>query len=168
MPLRFKLTLAFTGVMAVLLTAAGIALSVLVANNLDNTIDDGLEARAGDAAAVVAARSNDGSVLDSTGESFAQVLDADGTVIDTTTGAGATSLLDRESVAKARSGADVIVEGHTANGSAVRLLARRAPRTQEIVVVGEPLAQRERALGALHALLAIGGPIALLIASVVG
>jgi hypothetical protein len=82
MPLRFKLTLAFTGVMAVLLTAAGIALSVLVANNLDNTIDDGLEARAGDAAAVVAARSNDGSVLDSTGESFAQVLDDDVTVID--------------------------------------------------------------------------------------
>ena len=34
--------------------------------------------------------------------------------------------------------------------------------------MGEPLAQRERALGALHALLAIGGPIALLIASVVG
>ena len=53
MPLRFKLTLAFTGVMAVLLTGAGIALSLLVASNLDNTIDDGLEARAGDAAAVV-------------------------------------------------------------------------------------------------------------------
>ena len=36
------------------------------------------------------------------------------------------------------------------------------------MVVGESLAQRERALGALHALLAIGGPLALLIASVVG
>ena len=41
-PLRLKLTLAFTGVMAVLLAAAGIALSVLVAENLDSTIDDGL------------------------------------------------------------------------------------------------------------------------------
>ena len=50
----------------------------------------------------------------------------------------------------------------------MRLLARpvNADGTKEIVVVGEPLAQRERALGALHALLAIGGPIALLIASV--
>ena len=47
----FKLTLAFTGVMAVLLAGAGIALSVLVAQNLDSTIDDGLAARAGDAAA---------------------------------------------------------------------------------------------------------------------
>jgi signal transduction histidine kinase len=168
MPLRFKLTLAFTGVMAVLLAVAGIALSLLVAQNLDNTIDDGLAARAGDAAAVVAAKTGQ-SALDSTGESFAQVLDADGEVVDTTAGAGDDSLLDRESLAKARSGI-VIVERRTADGAAVRLLARpvSADGTQEIVVVGEPLAQRERALGALHALLAIGGPIALLIASVVG
>ena len=97
------------------------------------------------------------------------MLDADGTVIDTTTGAGDGSLLDRASLTKARRGV-VIVERRTADGAAVRLLARpvRADGTQEIVVVGEPLAQRERALGALHALLAIGGPIALLIASVVG
>ena len=37
-----------------------------------------------------------------------------------------------------------------------------------VLVVGESLAQRERALDALHALLAIGGPLALLIASAVG
>ncbi len=168
MPLRFKLTLAFTGVMAVLLTGAGIALSVLVANNLDNTIDDGLAARAGDAIAVVAAQPGQ-SALDSTGEAFAQVLDANGVVVDTTSGAGDDSLLDKATLAKARQGV-VIVDGHTADGAAVRLLARPVTTdgTQEIVVVGEPLAQRERALGALHALLAIGGPIALLIASVVG
>ena len=168
MPLRFKLTLAFTGVMAVLLTGAGIALSVLVANNLDNTIDDGLAARAGDAAAVVAARTGQ-SALDTTGEAFAQVLDADGDVVDTTAGAGESSLLDPASLAEARQGI-VIVERRAQDGAAVRLLARpvNADGTKEIVVVGEPLAQRERALGALHALLAIGGPIALLIASVVG
>jgi len=168
MPLRFKLTLAFTGVMAVLLTGAGIALSVLVANNLDNTIDDGLAARAGDAAAVVAARTGQ-SALDTTGEAFAQVLDADGDVVDTTAGAGESSLLDAASLAEARQGI-VIVERRAQDGAAVRLLARpvNADGTKEIVVVGEPLAQRERALGALHALLAIGGPIALLIASAVG
>ena len=168
MPLRFKLTLAFTGVMAVLLTGAGIALSVLVANNLDNTIDDGLAARAGDAAAVVAARTGQ-SALDTTGEAFAQVLDAGGDVVDTTAGAGQASLLDPASLAEARPGV-VIVERRAQDGAAVRLLARpvNADVTKEIVVVGEPLAQRERALGALHALLAIGGPIALLIASAVG
>src|SRR3954454_15998763 len=168
MPLRFKLTLAFTGVMAVLLTGAGIALSLLVAENLDNTIDDGLAARAGDAAAVVGARTGQAK-LANTGETFAQVLDGNGKVVDTTTGAGTASLLDRASLMKAREGI-VTVERRTDDGAAVRLLARpvTAENTQEIVVVGEPLAQRERALGALHALLAIGGPIALLIASFVG
>jgi signal transduction histidine kinase len=170
MPLRFKLTLAFTGVMAVLLTGAGIALSLLVAQNLDNTIDDGLAARAGDAAAVVAATPND-AVLASTGEPFAQVLDSAGRVVDATAGAGNDSLLSGRLLERARRG-DVIFERRTSDGAAVRLLARpvpsRADGTHEIVVVGEPLAQRERALGALHALLAIGGPIALLIASVVG
>src|SRR3954452_13640462 len=73
-PLRVKLTLAFTGVMAVLLAAAGIALSVLVAENLDSPIDDGLAARSGDAAAVVSS-----GKLERTGEPFAQVLAPDGT-----------------------------------------------------------------------------------------
>ena len=73
MPLRFKLTLAFTGVMAVLLTGAGIALSLLVAQNLDKTIDDGLAARAGDAAAAVGGRTGERH-LARTGEPFAQVL----------------------------------------------------------------------------------------------
>ena len=152
--------------MAILLTGAGIALSLLVAANLDSTIDDGLAARAGDAAAVVKARTGE-SALDNTGEAFAQVLDSTGTVVDTTNGAGAASLLDRESVERARKGV-VIVERRASDGAAIRLLARPANGTDEIVVVGEPLAQRERALGALHALLAIGGPIALLIASFVG
>ena len=44
----------------------------------------------------------------------------------------------------------------------------RTGGTEAILVVGESLAQRERALDALHALLAVGGPLALLIASVVG
>ena len=77
MPLRFKLTLAFTGVMAVLLTGAGIALSLLVAPEPRHTIDDGLAARAGDAAAVVGGRTGERQ-LASTGEPFAQVLAADG------------------------------------------------------------------------------------------
>ena len=64
----------------------------------------------------------------------------------------------------------MIVERSASDGAALRLLARpvRADGREEIVVVGEPLAQRERALDSLHALLAVGGPLALLIASVVG
>ncbi len=97
------------------------------------------------------------------------MLTADGQVRDTTTGAGEKSLLDGDTLEQAAQGV-VIVERPLAGGARIRLLARPviAGGTEEILVVGEPLAQRERALGALHALLAVGGPLALLIASVVG
>ena len=87
-PLRFKLTLAFTGVMAVLLACAGFALSLLVAQNLDNTIDDGL-ARAcrrrgrGRRRAHGRAASREHRRAVRPG-----ALTADGSVRDTTTGAG--------------------------------------------------------------------------------
>jgi two-component system OmpR family sensor kinase len=161
--LRIKLTLAFTGVMAVLLIAAGIALSVLVAKNLDSTINDGLAARAGDASAVV----NRGR-LASTGEPFAQLLSFDGRVLDSTTGGGTRPLLGPNTLSKAALG-DVIVQRRR-EGVDLRLLARPVQtRTQRaVLVIGESLAQRERALDALRVLLAIGGPLALLIASGIG
>src|SRR3954469_24931020 len=169
LPLRVKLTLAFTGVMAILLAAASIALSVLVADNLDSTIDDGLAARAGDAAAL--ARTGTGRArIAGTGEAFAQVLDpAPGRVLETTQGAGTAPLLAPALAAQARRQV-VIADGHGPDGAAPRVYARPA-RTRGgavVVVVGEPLLQRERALDALHALLAVGGPLALLIASGVG
>jgi signal transduction histidine kinase len=163
MPLRFKLTLAFTGVMAVLLAVAGIALSLLVAQNLDSTIDDGLEARARDAGAVVRR-----GQLSDTGEPYAQVLRLDGTVRDTTTGAGSRPLLDAAEVAEARTG--VVIAEARRDSTDLRLLAgpTRAQGESVILVVGESLAQRENSLSTLHALLLIGGPLALLIASAVG
>src|ERR1700755_1312672 len=88
-PVRLRLTLAFTGVMAVLLAAAGIALSLLVAQNLDSAIDVGLQARAGDAAALVRNR----GILARTGETYAQVLNVDGSVLDHTTAAGEAPLV---------------------------------------------------------------------------
>src|SRR4051794_1570293 len=168
LPLRVKLTLAFTGVMAVLLAAASIALSVLVADNLDSTIDDGLAARAGDAAALVRTGTGRDRIA-RTGEAFAQVLDPAGRVLGTTQGAGAAPLLAPAQAERARRQV-VIVDGHGPHGAALRVYARPArTRTGDaVVVVGEPLLQRERALDALHALLAVGGPLALLIASGVG
>src|SRR4051794_10107507 len=169
LPLRARLTLAFTGVMAVLLAAASIALSVLVAHNLDSTIDDGLAARAGDAAALVRAGTGAGR-LARTGEAFAQVLAPAGQILESTPGAGTTPLLTPAQAAAAHR-APVIADARGPKGAALRLYARpaRTRRGRAIVgVVGEPLLQRERALDALHALLAVGGPLALLIASGVG
>src|SRR5690349_4734157 len=167
-PLRLKLTLVFTGVMAVLLAAAGIALSVLVAENLDSTIDDGLAARAGDAAAVAASRRDTAVTptqrLERSGEAFAQVLTRDGHIRGTTQAARGAPLLTLDQIDRAARG-PLIVESKL-NGVKLRLYGR--PAGPYIVAVGESLVQREKALDSLHALLAIGGPLALLLASLVG
>ena len=169
-PLRIKLALAFTGVMAVLLAGASVTLSLLSAGNLDRAIDDGLEARAGDAAALVRAGARSGRLRDS-GEALAQVLDPRGRVLDTTPGAGAAPLLTPGELRRAAEDA-IVTERPPRRGAAdgIRVLGRPAPAGggQVIVVVGESLEQRRRALEGLHRLLAIGGPLALLVASLAG
>jgi two-component system, OmpR family, sensor kinase len=170
-PLRIKVTLAFAGVMAVLLAMAGVALSVLSARNLDRAIDDGLAARAGDAAALLRQGAEPGR-LSGSGEPLAQVLDTDGRVLDTTPAAGRDPLLTEREVQRTRVVAVRVkrkrIDGGPSEG--VRLLARRAGTSVSpvIVVVGESLQQRDRALEGLHRLLAIGGPLALLIAALAG
>jgi two-component system, OmpR family, sensor kinase len=169
-PLRIKLTLAYTGVMAILLAAASVALSVLSAANLDNAINDGLAARAGDAVALLRARAEPGR-LSGSGETLAQVLDRSGRVLDTTPAAGTRPLLAPSQVARAGgAGVTFNLPPRQGDDAGIRVLARRAPtsRGPVIVVVGESLSQRERALEGLHTLLAIGGPLALLIAAVAG
>jgi two-component system OmpR family sensor kinase len=169
-PLRIKLALAYTGVMAVLLVAAGVALSLLSAANLDRAIDDGLEARAGDAAALVHEGAQAGR-LSHSGEALAQVLSPAGEVLDTTPLAGGKPLLTREEIDQAMRGrvsTDLGARQGAEDG--IRVLGRRAPSSEGpvVVVVGESLEQRTRALEGLHTLLAIGGPLALLLASLAG
>ena len=168
-PLRFKLTLAFTGVMAVLLAAAGFALSLLVTRNLDRAIDAGLAARAGDAAALVRGEVRRGKLQES-GETYAQVLGPLDAVLDTTPRAGSTPLLGSAELRAAEAG-PVVVDRETGAGeAAVRLYARpvRTGRGELVVVIGEPLAQRQQSLASLRALLVVGGPLALLLASLFG
>jgi signal transduction histidine kinase len=170
LPLRIKLALAFTGVMAVLLAAASVALSLLSARNLDRAIDNGLAARAGDAAALVRDDPAPGRLAGS-GEALAQVLDHTGRVLDTTPAAGRQPLLGAEQIAATRAG-DVVTDRPPREGApdGVRLLARSVPADggSVVVVVGESLEQRATALEGLHALLAVGGPLALLVAGLAG
>ena len=160
-------TLAFTGVMAVLLDRRGDRARAAVAANLDSTIDDGLAARAGDAAAVVRGR---GGCSRAPASRSRRCSAPDGEVLDTTTGAGPRPLLAPGRARARRAHGDVIVERRRATASDLRLLARPGAShgPPAVLVVGESLAQRERALDGLHALLLIGGPLALLIASAIG
>src|SRR5689334_13920809 len=137
-PLRLKLTLAFTGVMALLLAVAGIALSVLVASNLDSTINDGLKARATDQAAVlIATRSASSARLERSGEQYVQVFQ-DGRLAAWTQGAGSTPLLTRKELDAAARGSRIAE--HKVRNAHVRLYIR--PAGAFVVAVGESLSQR--------------------------
>ncbi len=76
LPLRIRLTLVFTGVMALVLAAGGFAIYTLFEADLDRTLEDGLRARAGDAGALL--RANGVDAVGGSGESYAQVLGPEG------------------------------------------------------------------------------------------
>jgi signal transduction histidine kinase len=175
LPIRLRLTLVFAAAMAVLLAATGVFLHVRLQATLDEQIDQGLRARADDVAALV---SGGGALVEAGGriveadESFAQVLGPDGAVRDATPPLQATPLLTPGQVARAREGAIVLERGPVAglDESRVRLLARPvdAPDAGLVVVAGTALDDREEALDGLRAQLLVGGPLALLVASLAG
>ncbi|HEU0023888.1 MAG TPA: ATP-binding protein [Thermoleophilaceae bacterium] len=176
LPIRLKLTLAFAGVMAVVLAATGLFLYLRLEAELDNTLDNGLRSRADDVSALV---ERAGSGLTNSGqsrlteqvESFAQVLDSRGRVVDATPQLRDRPLLTRRELREAWAGT-VTVERDSLleRGVTTRLLATPvdADGRPLVVVVGAALDDNEEALANLAWLLAIGGPIALVLASLAG
>lgn len=176
LPIRVRLTLAFAGVMAIVLTLLGTYLYVRFARDLDASLNQGLRSRAGDVTALVRQADSGlsdrgGSPASGLGEGFAQIIDERGRVIDVTPGLPRRSLLDRATLATARR-RSLIVDRDAAlpTGERVRLLATpvTAQDRREVVVVGASLGDRNDALTKLLALLLVGGPIALLLASGAG
>jgi two-component system, OmpR family, sensor kinase len=181
LPIRIRVTLAFAAVMAIVLGAAGVFIYSQLQSRLDESIDNGLRSRAGEVSALVRAADaglggagGAGSLIESD-ESFAQVLTTDGQVEDSTPQLGEQPVLSGDEAAEAAAGGrstffereSGVVPG--IEGPA-RLLA--APVEHQggelIVVVGSSLGDRDEALTNLATLLLIGGPIALLLASLAG
>ena len=160
--------------MAVGLSATGLFVYVRLQHALDQALADGLRSRADDVAALVrqadtGLREGGGARLAERGESFAQVLDRTGGVVDSVPQLGARPLLSRRDTARAAEG-PIILDRESVPGSdnPVRLLAApvRAQGERLVVVVGASLEGREEALQGLLAQFAIGGPILLGLASV--
>ena len=106
-------------------------------------------------------------------ESFAQVLTTDGRVVDSTPQLEATPVLVAgRAASRHRTGAAFFErEGVPGIEGEARLLAAPADErraTQLVAVVGSSLGDRDEALSGLATLLLIGGPIALLLASLAG
>ena len=175
-PTRVRVTVAFTAVMAVLLAGAGLLLYLRLGSTLQATVDRGLRSRAGDVAALIK-QADSGlaqsgrSPLTEQGESLAQILDSRGRVVDALPILRAHPLLTASEVRRAVR-ATIIVEHDRspAGQDRVRLLATpiRAQGQRLLVVVGSSLDPVTEAQSELGRLLILGGPIALLLASLAG
>ena len=175
-PIRMRVTLAFTAVMALVLVAVGLFLYLRLGQQLEESLDNGLKTRAGEVAALVRASDSglSGSTEDSlieAEESFAQVLTGAGQVRDSTPQLRGFAVLEAEDLARVADAPAFFERGGLpgVEGDA-RLLATSVETSEGelIVVVGASLDDRDEALSSLAAQLAIGGPIALLIASLAG
>ncbi len=174
LPIRLRLMLAVTGAVALVLAGGGFLLYHHLATSLDSTLDQGLRTRSRDVAALVSQadpglREAPPAPVADTAGSFAQVLDARGRVHDETRGLGGRPLLAGALLQRARAGPLLITRVHLL-GADVRLLAVPvATQGRHVVlVVGAPLASRDRALSSLRSELLVGGPFALLLAALIG
>jgi two-component system, OmpR family, sensor kinase len=162
--------------MAVVLAVIGIVVYLLFARQLDDTINQGLRSRAGDVSALIQRRDSaldapGRSVLVDRGESFAQILDAGGAVLDASPKLQSAPLLTPQRLARATRGTLIFTRPNPfETGEPARLLATpvSARGRRLVVVVGAGADDRNSQLASLALLLAIGGPIALLLASLAG
>jgi len=170
-PIRARLTAAFA--LAMLLVLVAVAAFVYV--RLREDLDEGVNASLGTRAAAISAAARRADVPPAAAgggqaeESFAQVVASDGRVLDAS-GDVRTVVLRAAELRRAARG-PVLVERRVAGieGTA-RVLARPASyrSAPAVVVVGQSLDDRDVALSGLATSFAVGGALALALASIIG
>jgi len=174
LPIRVRLTLAYAAAVGAVLASGGFLLYGHMADSLDHSLDQGLRARSADVAALVAQadpglREAPPAPVSAATGSFAQVLDSHGRIHDQTRRLGSQPLLAGRLFRRARS-QTLLVSRVPRLGTDVRLLAVpvRAEGKRLVLIVGAPLGSRDQALASLRSELLVGGPVALLLASLIG
>ena len=170
LPIRLRLTIAFAGVLTVVLGASGLVLYTEFERDLDEVIDRDLSARASDMAALVSQGRDAQRALAESGERLAQIYDPDGRVVASTVAFADTRALSPRQVGQATRERLRIDRVSTPIGDArMRALpATAGARTPVVIAVGEPLARTDSSLDRLRQLLLIAGPLALLLATYAG
>jgi signal transduction histidine kinase len=175
LPVRWRLTAVFACVMAILLTATGLFVRQHLQATLDTAVRSSLRSHAADVAAL-AQQADTGlsdAKLSGAGTQrpqLAQIVDGAGRVIDSTGGLPPRPLLGPAALATARQGGVVVSDARVAGDQPVRLLATSitAQGQRVVAVVGQSLEERNRAIDDLTHVLLLGGPAALLLASLAG
>jgi two-component system, OmpR family, sensor kinase len=163
LPIRLRLTAAFAVAMVVVLAGAGLFVYLRLKDDLDESVTAALSNRA--AAALAAGASTAGAAGESE-EGFAQLRDMDGGVLDSAGGIRGEPLGPDE-LRRAVAGAPILVE-RTVPGieGTTRVLAQTGGA--RLVVVGQSLQDRDDALDNLATSFGVGGPVAVLLASLLG
>jgi two-component system OmpR family sensor kinase len=173
LPLRLRVSLAFAVSVAAVLAGLGVFVYLRLGAELQHEVDLDLRSRAGLITAAAADRGvvtldAHGSLIDQD-EAFAQVLTADGTIVEASSAVRRSPMVPRRIVAHITAPTFVTrrVEGV---GDPARLLATpmRSDGHPLVVVVGANLGDRDEALHRLLLLLALGLPAAVLLASGIG
>jgi two-component system OmpR family sensor kinase len=172
-PIRVRLALVFAVAMAVVLAGAGWFAYSRVSSDLSQALDQDLRGRAQDLSALVAhggsVRATRGSLIEN-GESFAEVVAGDGSVLDATQPIAGNLLTGRELGAARRE--PVFTNRASVPGldEPARLLALPVTRDGQhaVLVVGATRENGVETLSSLRAAFLIGGPIALVLAALGG
>jgi heavy metal sensor kinase len=159
LPIRIRLTLVFAGVMAVVLAALGAFLYVRLGDSLDERISEDLDARRMALTRVVAGGGDVDPSLLAGAEGLARVIGqgARGPVYTET---GHALLLTAYELDAART------RSVTTDHDGYRL--RAVPVDDKVVLVGDPLDDRQEALDALLGQLFVALPLALVASSAIG
>lgn len=170
LPIRLKLALASTAVMAVVLLAVITVLYARFTSELDLNIDGALRTQA-DALVQVARRDGAPAMLAVArrGEGLVQLVRRDGAVLGGTDQVSTEPLLTPAELARARRGQVLARRGRIGDvGKHIRMVAEPVPGRDMVVVVGRSQKDRESAVDSLASALAVGGPLALVLASLAG
>jgi len=174
LPLRLRLTLAFAVGMALVLSAFGGFVYWRVGHDLLASLDLSLRGRAQvitsalDDTASGGIRS-DGDLIDPD-ESFAQVLDASGILVDASSAELETPLVSPAELGSVADPLFLIKDVPEIDADPLRLLVVPIDSSgdRRFVVVGATLGDRRDALDRLFIALIVGGPVALLLTSSAG
>jgi heavy metal sensor kinase len=171
-PIRIRLTLAFVLALGVLLAALGWVVYTRFEDSLNDSTDRALRSRATDIAAVIERSGPQIPAIDErfieSEESFTQILDPEGRVIDGTSKVSSQPLLSADEVSRVQEEGSLTLARDNAveEGDPARMFAVPIDRTT--LVVGQATDDNEESLKTLKLLLGIGLPVALILASLAG
>jgi signal transduction histidine kinase len=173
--IRARLALAFAAALVLVLVLAGGFVYLRVSDTLTTDLDDRLETQSSELTALARGGDpHDAAVLPGPADGedgFSQILTPDGKVVASTLAPGSGPAIDSGTLAAAVGGQSETIERSVpgVDGEA-RIVVKRVdgPDGQRVAVAGVSTDDRAEALGGIAGAFAIGGPIAVLLASGLG